>query len=292
MATPVNTILHKHFRSDTDPIRALLIKTGSNYERALLQLKGVDFQFAPTSHHSSLSGLDFDVIISQGKREQYQQLLQIAYTVHCGLVSLETNLPGSPDDVMNCSRQTANSVVFSNYTSMGAWQSQNAKVIYEPLEPITFDDNKIYNTTFVDIDRQTFDLAQQLGQMFPITQIPQDNKQEQGFSQCGIFLNLAAPNPEVMERMKLALRAGCIILTWGHPLLQEMVVDGHNGYTFQNPNEMMEKLKTLRTKSLEDMKKMGLASHSMLKTKFSQATFQKEWMRILRNTSNLLFTGV
>lgn len=291
MSTPTTTVLHRHFKSEGDPLRVLLLKTNSSYEKSLLSIGGIEFRFL-SEGRSSLSGLDFDVILSQGKREQYQQLLQIAYMFHCGLISLENNLPNSPEEVHQCSGQSA-PVVFSNYTAMGAWNTQSAKVIYEPLEIIPFTDiPKVYNTIFVDIDNATLQLAQQLSQIVPIGQIPQDNKQEEGFAQCGIFVNLAAPNPEVLNRIKLALRAGCIILTWGHPLFQEIVVDGHNGYVFQDPNQLVERLKTLRSKGLEDLKKMGQASHSMLKTKFSRMTFEKEWMRILRNASNTLFTGV
>lgn len=293
MSIPTSTILHRHFKLETDPIKALLLKTDSSYEKSLLTLKGVEFNFLPTTPVSSLSGLDFDVIISQGKREQYQNLLQIAYTLHCPLISLETNLPGSPEDVHAGLSQSANATVFSNYTSMGAWQHQSAKVIYEPLDaiPVT-DTDKVYSTVAVDIDNQTLQLAQQLGQMFPIAQIPQDNNQEKGFAECGIFVNLASPNPEVMNRLKMAVRAGCIILTWGHPLFQELVVDGHNGFIFSDPNQLAEKLKLLRSKGLEELKKMGQASQSMLKTKFGRSSFEKEWLRILRNASNTLFTGV
>ena len=293
MASPINTILYRHFKSDSDPIRALIFKTGSSYEKALLSLDGVEFQYLPTSRITSISGLDFDVIISQGKREQYKELVNIAYTLHCPLISLETNLPNSPDDINSCAKQPAFVTIFSNSTAMSAWQGTNAKVIYEPLEPIKYEDvDKVYNTIHVDIDNQTLPLAQELSKIFPIAQIPQDNRQEEHFGQCGVFVNLASPNPEVMNRVKMALRANCIILTWGHPLFQELVIDGHNGYIFQNPNQLVEKIHMLRSKGIEEMRKIGQSSSTIMKTKFSKALFQKEWLRILRSVSNTLFTGV
>lgn len=291
MAIATSTILHRHFRNPNDRIRALIIETKSDYEKALLQLP-IDFYKVPNVSYSSLMGLDFDIIISQCKTQQYEILANMAMMLHIPIISLDCNLPSSPEDAQVKRSQKAFTQIFNSQVIANAWGNLEAKVIYEPIESRKFNDLKVYNTIFIDIDQQTLPLAQQFSQLWQIGQIPQDNKELESWDEAGIFVNLVGPNPEVLRRIKKALAAGVICLTWQHPLFAELVVPGYNGYLFNNPDELVAQINQLRSKKLEDIKKIGMASHSLIKTKFSSQTFEKEWMKILRNASQQLFIGV
>lgn len=290
MPIPTSTILYKHFKNSNEPIRALIIETKSTYEQALKRISGVEWYHIPNGGSNSLGGLDFDVIVSQDKRQQYENLITISNTLHIPLVSLENNLPANQQDVIVSAQQRTSENVYSYGMIHDSWQLPG-KVIYEPINPLPFNENKIYGTVFIDIDQQTMQLGQELSQIFPLMQIAQDNKEEANFQEAGVYLNLASPNPDVLRRIRLAIAAGCAVFTWNHPLFKELVVDGLNGSTFGSPQELVQKLQDFRKKGLDDMKRVGKGSHSIIKTKLSFSNFEKEWKKILNN-SNKAFLGV
>jgi hypothetical protein len=289
MAIATSTILYKHFKGD-EPIRVLISESKSTYEAALKKIKGLEFYHVPNNNISALNGLDFDLVISQDKKQQFGVLANIAQTLHIPIVSLECNLPGSPEDLRITFSSTAN--IHSYQTVAQAWQIPNSKTIYEPIEEIPFNDMKLYNTIFLDIDKTTLQIGQQLSQMYPIGQIPQDAQEMIVFNDAGIYVNLAAPNPDVLGRIRKALSAGCVVLTWNHPLFNELVVQGYNGYTFKSPDELVQQLNQLKTKNIDELKRMGRASSSLVKTKFSLSGFEKEWLKIIKEAIKPIFLGV
>lgn len=292
MPTATSTILHKHFRGKNAPIKALIIECKSLYEAALKKITGVEFYHIPNHNYSSLSGLDFDVIISQCKHTHYDKLLPLSNILHLPIVSLDCNLPNNQEDLVKGIQQKAHTHIFSHSTINQAWQVPHGKVIYEPIDLLPFNENKIYGTVFVDVDKATLQLGQQLSQIVPIAQIPQDNKELDHFVECGLFVNLASPNPDVLVRIRKAMSAGCCVASWGHPLFKEYILPSYNGFTFDHPDQLVQQLQTLRAKGAEEIKRMGKASQSLIKTKFSFTRFEKEWRRILTEASNSTFLGV
>lgn len=289
MPIPTSSILYRHFR-DNGPTRILILESKSTYETALKKISGFEFYHVPNSPISSLGGLDFDLIISQDKKQQFGNLLGIAQTLHIPIISLECNLPGSPEDLRIPFSSSSN---IAAYSTIGqAWQIPNTKVIYEPIEPVPFNDFKSYGTIYLDLDKDTLQLGQQLSQMFPIEQIPQDAKELVKFYEAGIYVNLAGPNPDVLGRIRKAIAAGCVVFTWGHPFFNELVVPGYNGHTFNSPDELVQKLNQVRSKGIDELKRLGKGSHSLIKSKFSVSGFEKEWRKCVKDAIKPIFVGV
>jgi hypothetical protein len=272
----IQQLIYKHFKNDKD-INIIYFKTGSDYEKALLELP-YNFLEIPKNPINSYTSINFDLVISQNQ-QQLQELIQVSHMLHVPVLHIEPEyFSGKPG-------MFAHEYIFPWNTQAHSWN----KSLHIP-QPVTVKPNtniRELNCIYLDVDEQTQQIAQILAQKYPVKQIMGDSND---FSQCGILVNLV-PSPVTQSRLLTAFSHGTVIVTWNTPFFQEIILDKQTGFLCQNPEDLLNTVDSL----MKNLSKVD-AAHKLIinlaESKFSKKIFRERWKQVITKWSDKIYKGV
>lgn len=264
--------------------------------------------------------IDFDVILSQNKFGQFQVLQNLSRLLHVPMISLEHTLPpnnwptGQIDALKNM-RGHLNLFISEYSREKWGWKPEEALVIHhgidtELFKPHPFDElfgksdreNHLLSVVNDWINRDWccgFNLWQEVSKGINVKVVgdtpglskPAPNTEQliAFYRNARVFLNTSLISP-VPTSLLEAMACGCAIVSTATCMIPEIIENGKNGYISNNPQELRNYCQLLLGNK-ELCNKMGEAARQTILERFSLDAFTKNWNKILRNASNLVYRG-
>ena len=249
--------------------------------------------------NSVLSGLDFDLILSQSKFGQFQVASQLNVTFDLPIISLEHTLPipnwpqGQLDSFKSMVGDT--NVFISEY-SIGKWgmkckptvihhsvdtemfkpSSQDATT--EVLSVVNDFKNRDYCCNYTGWQRVSEGFNTKLvGSSSDGSSKPADSIEDlvKEYNSAKVFLNTSTISP-VPTSLLEAMACGCAVVTTATCMIPEIIENGVNGFMSNDEDE----LKGYIGKLLDDRKlaaDLGNNARETIKNKFSEQKFIENW---------------
>ena len=257
--------------------------------------------------NSVLSGIEFDMMLSQSKFGQFQAASQINSALGLPLISLEHTLPipGWPLEQLNGFRSmTGNVNVFISEYSTKLWDiscdntvihhsvdtelfSPNESVSPEMVEKIVkphvlsvVNDfkNRDYCCNYSGWKRITEDLNTRLiGTCSEGLSEPAESIEDlvDAYNHASVFLNTSTVSP-VPTSLLEAMACGCAVVSTATCMIPEIIENGVNGFISNNEDELKEYIQQLLgDKELRD--KLGKAARETVIQNFSEEKFIDNW---------------
>lgn len=272
----IQQIIYKHFKDDKE-INILYLKSGSDYEKGLLNLPYNLFEI-PKEEINPYSTLGFDLIISQGQ-EQLKEISKISHFLHIPIIHIE------PEYNMGGQVLFAEQYLFMWNTQAQSWGKTD--FIMPMIEAQPNSTTRDLSCIYLDVDQQTQQIGQAIAQKYPVKQIHGESKD---FSQCGILVNLVA-NPSAQQRVLTAFSHGTIVITWNSPYFQEILFDKQTGLLANNPEELIQKIDWAMS-NLTSLERMHKTILQVIGPKFGQKQFNERWKQMINKHVNNVYKGV
>ncbi len=291
-----------------------LAKTGHNFYgftavesdgRAVVGMKPWNDKFAkrPTNYHLIGNKLpinvDFDLVLSQNKFGQYQNLAPIASALQIPLISLEHTLPipgWRPEALEQCRASRGDRDIFISEYSCGEW-GMTGEVIEHGLDTTLFSPlnyprekrclsvvndwiNRDYCCGF-NIWREViegfpfFVLGDTAGLSKPATSIQHLVSE---YNKSLIFVNTSTISP-VPTVLLEAMACGCAVVSTATCMIPEIITDGVDGFISNDVSVLRNRIELLLS-SPELAIKMGQAARDKIVARFSLERFVKDWNRV------------
>lgn len=250
---------------------------------------------------SIVTGINFDLILSQSKFGQFQLTDTINQTLQIPVVSLEHTLPidNWPESQLNGFRSMVGDVnVFISEYSADKWNMDcDNKVIHHSVDTELFTSsdvkkngkvlsvvndfvNRDYCCNYSGWQRVTDELPVRLVGNTPGLSEPAKDIHELAseYQQASVFLNTSTVSP-VPTSLLEAMSCGCAIVSTATCMIPEIIENGVNGFISNDEDELREYTQQL----LEDSKlakKLGDCARETILEKFSEQSFINNWNQV------------
>lgn len=250
---------------------------------------------------SIITGINFDLILSQSKFGQFQLTDTINKTLQIPVVSLEHTLPidNWPESQLNGFRSMTGDVnVFISEYSASKWNMDcDKKVIHHSVDTEVFKPsdtekngkvlsvvndfvNRDYCCNYSGWQRITQELPARLVGNTPGLSEPAKDIHEltSEYQQASVFLNTSTVSP-VPTSLLEAMSCGCAIVSTSTCMIPEIIENGVNGFISNDEDELKEYTQQL----LEDpklAKKLGDCARQTISEKFSEERFITNWNEV------------
>ena len=260
----------------------------------------------PSNHYvlpknSVVSGLDFDLILSQSKFGQFQVASHLSQALGVPLVSLEHTLPidGWPESQLNGFRSMTGDInVFISEYSVGKWNMHcDNRVIHHSVDTELFAPsdvekngkvlsvvndfvNRDYCCNYLGWQRITEGLPVKLVGNTPGLSEPAKDIHELAseYQQASVFLNTSTVSP-VPTSLLEAMSCGCAVVTTATCMIPEIIENGVNGFISNDEDELKKCVKMLLEEPhLANI--MGRAARQTILDNFSEEKFINNWNNI------------
>lgn len=328
---PLSSIIRQSTRRISDKLNILTAPTHERYESGLCQtghnfyafrgegIKDWNCQYGnipenyvlldPAEKHLQVPNhVEFDLVLSQNKFGQFQNLQPIARLLNIPLVSLEHTLPmsvWSDEYIAQMSSMRGNVNVFISEFSLNAWNwdSRNdTTVIHHMIDTGLFQvgglERQSVALSIVNdwINRDHFcgfKLWQQITQDIPVRVIgdtpglsePAKSTEEliQAYQSSQVFLNTSLISP-IPTSLLEAMSCGCACVSTATCMIPEIIQDGINGFISNDPGVLKDKVRLLLNDS-KLARKLGNAARQTILDKFNKASFLCKWDNVFRSVT-------
>jgi len=247
---------------------------------------------------SIITGINFDLILSQSKFGQFQLADTINKTLQIPVVSLEHTLPidNWPESQLNGFRSMTGDVnVFISEYSASKWNMDcDNKVIHHSVDTEVFKpsdtekNGKVLSVVNDFVNRDyccNYSGWQRITEGFPASLVGNTpglsepakdiNELASEYQQASVFLNTSTVSP-VPTSLLEAMSCGCAVVSTATCMIPEIIDNGVNGYISNNEEDLKGYIKEL----LDDPSlaiKMGQAARETILEKFSEDKFIDNW---------------
>lgn len=251
--------------------------------------------------NSIVSGLEFDMILSQSKFGQFQASSQINQTLRLPIVSLEHTLPipSWPDQQLEGFRRMIGDVnVFISDYSAGYWNMDcDAKIIKHSVDSELFSpgegerENHVLSVANDFINRDyclNYSGWKRVTEGFPVrvvgdtpglSEAAKDTSElVKEYQTSSVFFNSSTISP-VPTSLLEAMSCGCAVVSTATCMIPEVIENGVNGFLSNDEEELKGYIKKLINEP-ETAAKMGQAARQTIIEKFSEESFINNWNEI------------
>ncbi len=333
MKSPVSSIIHSCSVKPDEPLNILCSPTHEGFQTSLChtnhnfysfwtdQIKRWVTEYRPVPKNYFIlpdniipNWLDFHVVLSQNKFDQYQRLKPIADNLHLNLISVEHTFPfpgWNSEQRGRLHELRGKHNVFITKKSLEAWGWENrgeTSVIEHGIDTDLFKpsdrprQNTILTVANDYINRDwclNFKLYKQVTEGLPTT--PVGNTE--GFSRAAssveeliyfyqsskIFLSTANISPIPLTILE-AMACGLPVVATPSSAIPDYVEHGISGFLTNDPVEMRYYLELLLTND-NMASKMGMAGREIILEKFGLQRFVDDWNSLLYEISSLPYIG-
>ena len=318
---PISSITRAATRKAGEKLNILTAPTHERYESGLAQtghnfyaiqgehIKDWKEVYAPQpSNYTILKGqelpshIDFDLVLSQNKFGQFQNLNSIAKAMHLPLISVEHTLPhpGWPGDYITATQQMRGQLnIFITDYSLDKWSWQDlgdTMVIGHMVDTelfssgegvrknhiLTVANDYIGRDWCLDFQRYKRVCLDKGLPVRPVGDTPglsrpaKDTRELVGeYNSSLIFLNTAHISP-IPTSLLEAMACGCAVVSCNACAIPEYIQHGVNGLLYNNDEEMAQHLVALL--SNEGLaQKLGRAARQTILEKCSKDRFLEQW---------------
>jgi glycosyltransferase involved in cell wall biosynthesis len=251
-----------------------------------------------------ISGLEYDLILSQSKFGQYQVAQQLKRFFDVPIISLEHTLPipSWPNQQLEAFRQMSGDInIFISEYSRRQWQ-MNGEVIHHSVDMETFKPaineavnlpkenhvlsvvndyvNRDYCCNFSGWQRITSGIKTKLVGDTPglSKAVASTADLVKEYQQAAVFLNTSTISP-VPTALLEAMACGCAVVSTATCMIPEIIENGINGFISNDEEELKEYIQVLLV-SEELQKRIGNAARETILKRFSQEQFINKWNEI------------
>jgi len=257
---------------------------------------------------------NFDLVLSQSKAGQYQIARMLCHALHVPMVTLEhtSPMPGWSQSYLHQIRDTMrgniNVFITDNNRREWGWEGQGVRVIKHAVDTNVFCDGQQerqksiltvaneYNTRGNILG---FDLYKSVTHNLPTRPVgdtpgfskPANDLQDlvDKYQTTLVFLNTANVSPIPMSLLE-AMACGCACVSMSSKAIPEYISHQHNGYLAKNPQQMRNHLEWLLSNPHE-CHRIGQNAVKTIKQKCDKVRFTNEWNEVLREASQIAYTG-
>lgn len=283
-----------------------LCKTGHNfYSFHLPKLKKWNTKQLPIPENyfilpeSSISGINYDFILSQSKFWQFQIAMQINEKLQIPLISLEHTVP-TPSTMTNKQVEMMTNMqghinVFISEYSQKAWRIQNnVAIIKHGIDTTIFRNSNIEKNNsvltvandFINRDyclnysgwkRITQGLNTKLVGETPGLSFSAKSTEDlvNEYNMCGVYLNTSTLSP-IPTSLLEAMSCGCAVVSTATCMIPEIITNGQNGFISNDENELRKYIITL-LENPDLRNKIGNNARKTIENNFSEYTFVEKW---------------
>jgi glycosyltransferase involved in cell wall biosynthesis len=321
---PTSSITRSATRKAGEKLNILTAPTHERYESGLAQtghnfyaiqgehIKDWKEVYAPKpDNYTVLNGkelpphVDFDLVLSQNKFGQFQQLSELARALHLPILSVEHTLPhpGWGPDYINATQQMRGQLnVFITDYSVEKWQWQDLgdtmvighmvdHTIFFPMLHGAYErQNRILTVAndyigrdwcldFRRYKRVCLDKGlpvRPVGDTQGLSKPAKDTTELVGeYNSSRIFLNTAHVSP-IPTSLLEAMACGCAVVSCNACAIPNYIQHGVNGLLYSNDKEMADNLNLLLNDE-ELAEKLGRAARQTILEKCSERRFLEQW---------------
>jgi glycosyltransferase involved in cell wall biosynthesis len=287
-----------------------LCKTGHNfYSFHLPKLKKWNDKQIPIPSNyyilpeSSISGINYDFILSQSKFWQFQIAMQINQKLQLPLISLEHTVPTpqtmNAQQVEMMKNMQGHLNVFISEYSQKSWGIQNNSVIiHHGIDTESFNElNKQRNKTvltvandFINRDyclnysgwkRVTAGLDVRVIGDTPGLSFSAKSTDElvNEYNQCGVYLNTSTLSP-IPTSLLEAMSCGCAVVSTATCMIPEIIKHGENGLISNDETELRKYIENILNDD-QLRNELGNNARDTIKQLFSEQQFITKWNNLL-----------
>ena len=265
----------------------------------------------PKNHYnlpknSVYTGLDFDFILAQSKFGQMQAAHQINKMLNLPIVALEHTLPvqnWTNEQLVQMKRMTGDVNVFTSDYSAEQWEPEGLhSVVLHSIDTELFKPQEglerkpqVLSVVHGFIDRdyccnysgwqritkpdeiKTRVVGDTPGLSKPSSSL-EDLREE--YNRCGVFVNTSTYSP-VPSVLLEAMSCGCAVVSTVNCAISEYIVHGENGYMFNDPVLMRDKIKFL-LENEEERNRIGNAARQTIQELCCLDNFITQWKNVFK----------
>ena len=311
-------IINKSLNPTKDKYKILTFATHERYQTQLSKTghdfylfryedcKEWDTNYAkmPSNHYvlprnSIISGLNFDLILSQSKFGQFQIASQLNQALDIPLVSLEHTLPipSWPQQQLEAfKRMTGELNVFISEHSVDKWgMNCQSKVVHHSVDTDLFKPSDVEKTSALlsvvnDFKNRDYCCnysgwqritegfeAKLVGSCSEGLSKPASSIEElvSEYNSAGVFLNTSTISP-VPTSLLEAMSCGCAVVSTATCMIPEIIKNGVNGFISNDEEELKSYINDFINDE-ELRKEMGRAARETILNNFSEESFINNW---------------
>ena len=256
-------------------------------------------------------GIDLDLILSQNKFGQFQVAHPLSRQLHLPLVSLEHTLPvpSWPEQQMLALQNMRGDFnVFISEFSLGEWGWENLNdtgTIHHGVDCNLFHlseaERKPHCLSVVNdwINRDWccgYSIWKEVIDGFPFRVVgdtpglsePASSIEDlvKEYQNSLVFVNTSTISPYPTALLE-AMACGCAVVSTNTCMIPEIIENGHNGFTFDNANDMRSRIESLLSDP-DKAKEIGRNASETIKEKFSEGLFINRWNEVFESASKFV----
>lgn len=248
---------------------------------------------------SSISGINYDFILSQSKFWQFQIAMQINEKLQLPLISLEHTVPTpstmNEKQIDMMSNMQGHINVFISEYSQKAWRIQNnVAIIKHGIDTGIFRDlktkrndkiltvandfiNRDYCLNYSGWKRITTGLHTKLVGETPGLSFSAKSTEElvNEYNACGVYLNTSTLSP-IPTSLLEAMSCGCAVVSTATCMIPEIITNGKNGFISNDESELRQYIVTL-LENADLRQRIGDNARQTIENNFSESTFTEKW---------------
>jgi glycosyltransferase involved in cell wall biosynthesis len=249
--------------------------------------------------------MGIDLVICQQRARDYPYLLKIVNSISCPIISVNNFLPFPEMNqfvIQALADQISNKQIFCSKFVCNAWglDEQDVMIMPKCVDTDIFNgwtgcDNKVLLNVDYFQNRKGptgFDILEKIGKQIKLFLIGMSpgfsapakdlNELVDYYRRCSVFLNtstwLSCPY-ELLE----AMAVGCPVVTTKTTDIQDVVVDGENGFITNDIDQMVSRCKELMNDK-DLARKIGNNARQTILDKFGHTNFIEKWNEIFYST--------
>lgn len=256
------------------------------------------------------TGLGIDLVLSQNKFGQFQQLANIAAKLNVPLLSLEHTLPipAWPQNIREaCKNMRGHHNVFISEYSIGQWgflQDETVSIVHHGINTDEFKPlndnrenrilcvvndwiNRDWCCNFQTFHRTAADLPVMVVGDTPGLSKPASSVSEliSEYQKSRIFYNTSTISPVPTALME-AMSCGCAVVSTATCMIPELIQHGQNGLISNDENELRKFL--LQLLENPDMaKSLGENARKTIEKRFNLEKFVYNWNEVLYKVAEM-----